>query len=233
VTADDTIESRIRRLILLRHGRTPWNALVRMQGHTDVQLDDCGRDQSEAAARVLALEEPVRLWTSDLARARETASYLEKETGLTAVTDSRLREFDVGARSGLTQAEFAERFPEEYAASAAGHPHPLVPGEEPVSAVSIRMVEAITECFAQLAAGETGILVGHGASLKVGLMAALGWDPAARQSLCGIDNCAWAILESEPAHPTPRLAGYNHRAKRCRPSEDPAMPDFASDEGVG
>ena len=65
--------------------------------------------QAEAMAPVMAALDPTLLVTSDLARARETAALLEKETGLTAIEDPRWREYDLGERTGLTLAEFGER----------------------------------------------------------------------------------------------------------------------------
>lgn len=223
-----TSESTARQLLLVRHGRTPWNAIERAQGHTDVQLDGCGEEQSLAAARVLALYEPARLWCSDLARARQTASYIETETGLTAAVDPRLREYDVGVRSGLTRLEFAERFPEEYAAWRAGTGSPLVPGEETTDSVRTRITAALDECFEALAPGETGVVVAHGAAMKVGILALLGWDWSQARGLRGMDNGAWAVLERDAVHPWTRLTAYNLLPKRRG-----HQPDFASCEGVG
>ena len=67
-----------RRLVLVRHGQTAWNAEGRAQGHADVSLDDVGRTQAETMAPVVAAYDPVALVSSDLARARETAAFLEK-----------------------------------------------------------------------------------------------------------------------------------------------------------
>ena len=221
-------EPAARQLVLVRHGRTPWNALDRAQGHTDVQLDESGQEQSVAAARVLALYEPDRLWTSDLARARQTAAAIEKETGLVATVDSRLREFDVGVRSGLSRDEFAERFPAEYAAWMAGTGEVLVPGEETAASVEERMTAVLGECLAALAAGETGIAVTHGAAIKVAIGALLGWEPPMAHSLKGMDNGAWAVLVADDEHVRPRLAAYNLVPRRHTPTAD-----FASGEGVG
>ena len=101
-----------RRLVLVRHGQTAWNAAGRAQGHTDISLDDTGRRQSEEMATVVADLHPALLVSSDLARARETAAFLEKATGLTAEEDQRLREYDVGIRTGLTHEEFATKIRE-------------------------------------------------------------------------------------------------------------------------
>src|SRR4051812_41766969 len=85
-----------RRLVLLRHGQTEWNSLGRAQGHADISLDATGHARAAAAAPYLAAMRPVRLWSSDLARAQETAAYVADAAGLTVETDPRLREYDVG-----------------------------------------------------------------------------------------------------------------------------------------
>lgn len=199
-----------RRLVLLRHGRTAWNLEDRAQGHSDVPLDDVGHVQAAAAAVVIADQYRVtRLWTSNLARASETASYVGKEAGLVPEPDPRLREYDLGARSGLLRSEFAERFPVEHAAWLAGaEDRPLAPGEESTAQVRTRMAAAIDDCLAALAPGETGVVVTHGACLKVGLFAALGWPWAASRSLKVLGNCRWAELVADPQGPGPRLATY-------------------------
>ena len=183
-----------RTLVLLRHGRTAWNREGRAQGHLDVELDELGHAQARAAAAALAGRGATALWTSDLSRARQTAAYVEAATGLVAVADARLREYDLGARSGLTRAEFAERFPEEHAAWIAGALAPGMAGEETTEQVRARVGAALAECLASLAAGETGIVVLHGACLKVGLYALLEWPWASSRTLRVLDNCGWAVV---------------------------------------
>jgi 2,3-bisphosphoglycerate-dependent phosphoglycerate mutase len=104
------------RILLVRHGETDWNAIGRIQGHSDTPLNATGRDQAQRTARRLALE-PVRaLYSSDLARAFETASAIGLALGLTVVTSSNLRERQYGAWEGLTSAEIQTRYPEQFAA---------------------------------------------------------------------------------------------------------------------
>jgi broad specificity phosphatase PhoE len=189
-----------RRLVLLRHGRTSWNAVGRAQGHADVELDDLGHAQARAAAVALAALRPAAIWTSDLARARRTCGYLESATGLSAKPDERLREFDVGARQGMTLAESAEAFPDEYAAWRHTSDLFLVPGAESADDVATRMVPALRECLGALHPGDTGVVVTHGACLKVGMLALLEWPQSQATSLRGVDNCGWVTLaEREPA----------------------------------
>jgi probable phosphoglycerate mutase len=201
-----------RRLVLLRHGRTSWNATGRAQGHADLGLDDVGHAQAEAAAAVLATMHPAALWTSDLARARETCVYVERATGLASKADDRLREFDVGARQGMTTSQFAETFPAAYQSWSRGEDAPRVPGAETPAEVETRMVPTLRECLSSLAVGETGVVVTHGACLKIALLALLGWPAALASSLRGMENCGWAVVsEPEPGGGL-RLVAYNRLA---------------------
>jgi len=107
-------------LLLARHGETDWNREQRWQGHADPALNDTGRDQARALARSLAAEPPTAVWSSDLARSRETAEIVAAELGLPVRLDSRLREVDVGEWSGLLWSEIEDRFPGGVARRQAG-----------------------------------------------------------------------------------------------------------------
>lgn len=216
------------RLVLVRHGQTAWNLEGRAQGHTDVGLDDTGRAQARALAPYVAAMGPTALWSSDLTRARETADHLARRTGLAVREDPRLREFDAGARAGLTLLEFAEQFPEAHTAWQDGHITGHVPGAETIADVTARMVPALQEAWASTAQGDTTVIVAHGASLRVSLLAFLGWPQSLLGSLRGLDNCGWAVVEADPHGRGIRLASYNETAH-------PAVhgPDFASDAPVG
>ncbi|MEO5653118.1 MAG: histidine phosphatase family protein [Marmoricola sp.] len=196
-----------RRLVLVRHGRTAWNAEGRAQGHADVSLDDMGRAQAEAMADMVADFEPVLLVTSDLARARETAAFLEKTTGLTAREDRRLREYDVGERTGLTAPEFAARMGTS-PSSWDVHAHVDVPGAETSDDVAQRIVPALQQVLEDLQADETAVVVLHGAALRVGLAGTIGWPISTAATMESMRNCAWAVLAESGDGPL-RLSAYN------------------------
>jgi broad specificity phosphatase PhoE len=214
----------VTRLVLVRHGQTAWNLEGRAQGHTDIGLDDTGRAQALALAPYIAAMGPTALWSSDLARARETADQLAAATGIAVRPDSRLREFDAGARAGLTTAEFAERFPGTLDSWGGGH----VPGAETTAEVVARMVPALREIWDATAPGGTTVVVAHGACLRVSLLALLGWPASVLETLRGLDNCGWAVLEDDSSGRGIRLASYN---ETVHPSVH--GPDFASDAPVG
>jgi broad specificity phosphatase PhoE len=216
-----------RRLVLLRHGETDWNLTGRAQGHADVPLNATGHAQARTVARVLAGLGPVRLWSSDLMRAVQTAEHVGAATGLAVEKDARLREYDVGERSGLTMGEFAAEFPERHANWLHDSESRLLPGEETTRQVRHRIVPALRECLDSLATGETGVAVLHGASLRVGLMGLLGWPWELSRSLQVVENCGYCVL-TESEERGLRLASYNEKAAGSGHG-----PDFVSDGPVG
>lgn len=220
MSADPTV----RRLVLLRHGQTAWNAERRAQGHSDVEIDATGHAQAAAVAPYVAAMHPSLLWSSDLSRARETAAYVAAASGLEVRTDPRLREYDLGERTGMTMAEYAVAHPEEYRAFRAGS-YDVVPGGETTARVVARVVETAREALAAIPPGRCGVLVAHGAALKVSVAALLGWPTEAATSLQALDNCGWAELHDSGDGGRLRLAAWNRVV--------PAAPDFATDEGVG
>ncbi len=213
-----------RRLVLVRHGRTAWNLAKRAQGHTDIELDEVGHAQAQRMAPVLAGLHPVRIWTSDLARAAQTAAYLAQAAGVPAEPDPRLREYAVGQRSGLTRAEFEARFPREYAAWLAEDETCLVPGGESTADVVARMVPALRGYLAELGPGEVGVVVTHGACLRAAMLELLGLPLSADAAFATMGNCTWTVLQEADYGGRLRIAGYNEGVQRT---------DFASEDEVG
>jgi broad specificity phosphatase PhoE len=185
----------VRRLVLLRHGRTEWNDIGRAQGHADVPLDEVGEVQAKEVAPALAALRPVAVWSSDLARAAMTARAVADEAGLEVVLDARLREFAVGSnRTGLTSEQYAAAHPAEHAALMAGDIG-SIPGRESDEDVRARFLPALTSYADALGEGETGIVVSHGAALRVVVPAFLGWHGEVAESLGVLSNCGWVQLE--------------------------------------
>lgn len=200
-----------RTLVVLRHGRTAWNDAGRAQGHADIELDELGHAQARTAALALAGLAPARIWCSDLLRARQTAAALAEATGITPEVVPALREYDVGTRTGMTFDEFEAAFPDEYAAWLAGDESLTVPGAETTSEVRARIVPAMRACMEALGAGETGVVVTHGAALRVGVAGLLGWADEMDETLAGMDNCSWLRLREHTRFGHLQLASYNER----------------------
>ena len=101
-----------RRLILLRHGQTHYNASFRMRGQLDTELSELGVRQAHTVGRVLSPRRPWTILSSDLRRARDTAAALATEVGLEVRTDARLRETHLGTWQGMSHSEVDEQWPD-------------------------------------------------------------------------------------------------------------------------
>jgi len=196
-----------RRIVLLRHGRTAWNAQRRIQGQLDVELDATGIEQARAVAPHIAALDPVLVWSSDLARARLTAEIVAKEAGLEPSYDERLREFRLGEYQGLTHAELDERDAAAFTRFQRGD-WDDIPGAESASEVAGRFAAAVTDLAAALAPGQTGVAVSHGAATRCGLAVFLGWPLDLAHDLRALGNCAQVVLEQRSSGRW-ALAAYN------------------------
>jgi glucosyl-3-phosphoglycerate phosphatase len=193
-------------IILWRHGNTDWNNQRRFQGQTDVPLNERGLAQTIAAAGKLALLKADLLITSDLSRCAQTAAALVEVSGLAVERDARLRERCFGDWEGLTRDEVIQQHPEAWGRWRSGDEQPGC-GIEPVADVGKRMAEFIRQT-AERVPGKTAVLVSHGASIKWGIGALLGWPEESVETLRGMSNCHWAQLY----HDAERgwvLVGYN------------------------
>jgi broad specificity phosphatase PhoE len=160
-------------ILLARHGESDWNRAKRWQGWADRPLTARGREQAHELARRLEETELDAVYSSDLARARETAEIVARAKGVTITTTPDLREVDVGSWSGLTRAEAEARFPEAYARWLSG-------GEgwddgEAYEEMSKRVLRAVMT-IAEHHPGQRVLAVAHGGSIRGIHAAALGVD---------------------------------------------------------
>lgn len=150
------------RILLARHGETEWNRLGRWQGQADPPLNDLGRHQAAGLAERLAGDGIVRVYSSDLQRASETARLVANRLGLDVVEDPALREIDVGSWSGLTRAEVAARYPEGFARWQAGE---IGHDGETREQLTDRVVAAV-ERMARDNLAATIVAVTHGGAIR-------------------------------------------------------------------
>ena len=199
-----------RRLVLLRHGQTEWNAALRIQGQLDPDLDETGQAQAAAAAPAVAALAPVLLLSSDLKRARQTTAHVARATGLEASYDERLRECHLGERQGLTHEEYAALDAGEYARFRAGD-WDDIPGAETQAEVAARFTAVLEEAADALGAGQTALLVAHGAAIRTGMAHWLGWPIDWASDFRALANCGWVELVERPSGRW-ALAAYNRTA---------------------
>jgi probable phosphoglycerate mutase len=181
-------------VVLWRHGQTRWNIEDRFQGHTDVELDDTGRDQAERAARLLTALRPHAIASSDLRRAAETAEALSRLTGVEVQEDERLRETYGGSWQGLTVSEIRAMDADAYASWRAGADVPAG-GAESRSDVAARVAPAVLDALATVPPGETLVVVTHGGSARAAIGALLDLPMDRWAVVGGLSNCCWSVLE--------------------------------------
>ena len=143
-------------LYLVRHGETEWNFQRRIQGSTDVPLNDTGREQARATGRLLSRRNWDLVVASPLSRALETASIIAEEIGLPSPTPiDGIVERNYGAAEGMTDRELAATFLGDSP----------VPGRESREAVAARVIPALLQ-LAEQHHGESIIVVSHGGVIR-------------------------------------------------------------------
>jgi broad specificity phosphatase PhoE len=202
-------------LIVLRHGRTTWNATGRFQGQADIPLDERGLAQARQVAPLLAELAPTAIFSSDLSRARQTAEPLARACGLPVTTDPRLREIHVGSWEGLTIDEmFTELDDELKRAYLAGEDVRRSPTGETVAEVGERAGTALDEIGRSAADGSTVVVVMHGLAARAGVCRMVGFPVETWKRLSGLHNCGWIIVERHRTGDFWRVTEYNVTAPR-------------------
>ena len=143
-------------LYLVRHGETDWNAQRRIQGRTDIPLNDTGRAQAVTTGQLLARRDWDGLFSSPLARAAETARIIGGEIGIDSVQlIPDVAERNYGDAEGLDYDQIERMFPGDT----------MVPGRETHQAVADRVLPALME-VALAHGGESLIVVTHGGVIR-------------------------------------------------------------------
>ena len=204
------------RLIVWRHGNTDWNAGHRVQGQTDVPLNELGQQQAVDAAELLVKFRPDAIVSSDLRRAADTAAALAALTGLAVEHDKRLRERYFGGWQGLTMAEVAVAHPIQFAKWKSGASD--VGGDvETLDDLGTRVSDALRDAGGK---GGTVVVATHGAAARQGVGHLLGWAPEQLRTLRALQNCHWVELTRDDSRGW-QLGPYNVGAFSDRPIPPP------------
>ena len=143
------------KLALVRHGQTDWNLEGRLQGRTDIPLNDTGRAQARALGKSLRGAGWDVVLASPLGRAQETATLIAAELGAqTGAAVPELTERAFGPMEGLIMAEVSE-------AEAAK----MLSELETREAILIRALPALLS-LSQQHAGRNLMVVSHGATMR-------------------------------------------------------------------
>ncbi len=163
------------RLLLVRHGETGWNALRRIQGQTDIDLNEVGERQARAVARRLAAEPVAAIHSSDLVRAWRTAEAIGEAVGMAVTPDAALRERHWGRFQGSRFDDIARESPADHARLLARDPSFDAHGGESLEQLALRTAGALRS-IARRHPGRTVVVVSHGGVLDCAYRLAAGRD---------------------------------------------------------
>lgn len=88
-------------LYIMRHGSTDWNEMNRLQGQTDIPLNEKGRKMAESAREEYRSVHFDICYSSPLLRSKETADIITEGRGIPVLTDDRLKEMAFGVCEGI------------------------------------------------------------------------------------------------------------------------------------
>ena len=169
------------RLIVLRHGETAWNQDTRIQGHTDIDLNDTGRWQAERLAAALSDQQLTAVYASDLKRAFATGAAVARLQGLTVQPHTGLRERSFGELEGKTWAEIETEHPEAARLWRTRVPEWSPSGGESLLVLQQRILSTL-DALASRHMGEHIAVVAHGGVLDIIYRAATGLELQAPRS---------------------------------------------------
>ena len=182
---------------LLRHGQTDWNVGMRLQGISDIPLNDFGREQARTAGSVLVAQEWSRIVSSPLSRALETANIVASMKSIEQVeVFPILIERSFGIAEGMTYDEWREQYP------AGQHAR----DSETIDDLDARVM-SILDTFLSEFAGTKVLTVSHGALIRRIIHLVSGGELPrdgerfgnASLTTIGHDGVSWKIINYNPA----------------------------------
>jgi broad specificity phosphatase PhoE len=186
-------------ILLARHGETADNANGLILGRRDPPLSEAGRQQAEALGVRARRADVAAVWTSPLARARQTASIVAEAVGCDAVILNDLIESDRGAWEGKSVAQLARASPQLHAAFERGDPAFAFPEGESLRDQVRRTRRALTVVAAGAA---PALVVAHAGTIRAALLAMDRHLPAEREiAHAEIVELVWRPAEAGVTHP--------------------------------
>jgi len=188
------------RLCIVRHGETDWNVEKRIQGHTDIPLNETGHAQALAMAFNAAHHRFAAIYSSDLARAMETAAYIAAREEHVVRPSPKLRERHYGIFQGITAQEALGLYPQAHARYIARDPDYDFESGEDMHAFAARVMDGFRSIIRHHE-GQTVLAVSHSGALDILYRKATG-RPLHTPRDFKIPNCGlnWFVVDAHGWH---------------------------------
>ncbi|MBI4289659.1 MAG: histidine phosphatase family protein [Chloroflexi bacterium] len=197
------------RLLIVRHGQTEWNRVERFRGHIDLELNETGVRQAEAAAARLTEWPVAAVYSSPLKRAWRTAEAIAAPLNLEVRPLEGIVDMHFGKWEGLSLAEAHQQYPDLYALWET-EPHRVqMPGGEGLPQVQARAMAAVKSLIDRHPADAIA-LVTHRVVCKLLVLGLLGLDAShfwqIEQNTTGInffdvrDGLPTAVIINDTCH---------------------------------
>lgn len=197
------------RVYLIRHGQTDWNVEGKIQGSTDIPLNDMGRRQAACLAKGMERRRVSRVFSSTLSRAHETAMAIGESQHVPVHCLRELEEVNYGKWEGLTMDEIAKRYPRELEQWYLSPVEVAPPGGETQTQVYERCAKAIDRILEQTD-GDAAV-VSHGATVVFLLEYMLQDEERNEEDDIIVGNASISTIEYDPETKKFTLAELNDR----------------------
>ena len=155
-------------IFIVRHGETVWNKEKRLQGSTDIELNDNGRELARITGEALKGVRIDKIYSSPLKRAYDTACLIKGDRDIPVIKDDRIKELCFGNLEGQVVSDM-ESDPNSHFQNFFDAPHKYIPDErgESLEELCKRTADFMENVIIpQAEACERIIIVGHGAMNK-------------------------------------------------------------------
>lgn len=153
------------KIYLIRHGQTDWNIAGKIQGSHDIPLNETGIRQAEQLAEAMDTRPVARIFSSTLARAKETAEKIGKRQQVEVCPMEQLIEVEFGKWEGLTWEEIQKAYPREYGYWSINPAEAAPPEGERYETIMNRCIQAWNQILKITNGREDTAIVSHGATL--------------------------------------------------------------------
>ena len=207
---------------VVRHGRTRSNRVGLVMGWADESIEPDQHDAADAvAARLAAAPAPVRVVSSPLARARDTAAPLAAALSVDLETDARLGELYQGPWQGLAESEVARRWPLEWSVWRTAPETLDLDGRETLTALYARVADAFDDLMRSSDAA-TVVVFTHDAVVRAAVAWTLRVGPATYRHI-DVANCSITTIHASTSGP--RLVALNDTSHLPAANDEPCRVD--------